>query len=115
MPLSASGNTEVYAFGGFSDHFGTGNAFWRYLDSTRNWQEIYPEGFLPEFDPTAKDYSATGGIRTTAAGWTLDFGRVGAGRRGHPVDRRTPGSKARALVRTIPAARGGLCGCRPRW
>ncbi|MBA2685042.1 MAG: TonB-dependent receptor [Gemmatimonadaceae bacterium] len=74
MPLSASGNTEVYAFGGFSDHFGTGNAFWRYLDSNRNWQEIYPQGFLPEFNPTAKDYSATGGIRTTAAGWSLDFG-----------------------------------------
>jgi iron complex outermembrane receptor protein len=74
MPINASGNTEVYAFGGFSDHFGTGNAFWRYLDSNRNWQEIYPQGFLPEFDPTAKDYSATGGIRTSVAGWTLDFG-----------------------------------------
>ena len=74
MPISANGNTEVYAFGGFSDHFGTGNAFWRYLDSNRNWQEIYPEGFLPEFAPTAKDYSATGGIRTAVGGWSLDFG-----------------------------------------
>ena len=74
MPISANGNTEVYAFGGFSDHFGTGNAFWRYLDSNRNWQEIYPEGFLPEFAPTAKDYSATGGLRTAVGGWSLDFG-----------------------------------------
>jgi iron complex outermembrane receptor protein len=74
MPISPSGNTEVYAFGGYSNHFGTGNGFWRYLDSNRNWPEIYPQGFLPEFDPTSKDYSATGGIRTAVAGWSLDFG-----------------------------------------
>ncbi len=74
MPVSASGNTELYAFGGFSHHFGTGNAFWRYFDSNRNWQNIYPEGFLPEFAPTAKDYSVTGGMRTQVDGWALDFG-----------------------------------------
>ena len=74
MPVTASGNTEVYAFGGFSDHFGTGNGFWRYLDGNRNWPQIYPQGFLPEFDPTSKDYSATGGVRTTVGGWSLDFG-----------------------------------------
>ncbi|MEO8878802.1 MAG: TonB-dependent receptor [Gemmatimonadaceae bacterium] len=74
MPLNASGNTEVYAFGGFSHHFGTGNGFWRYFDGNRNWQQIYPQGFLPEFDPTSKDYSGTGGIRTQLGGWSMDFG-----------------------------------------
>jgi len=74
MPISASGNTELYAFGGYSNHFGTGNGFWRYFDGNRNWQEIYPQGFLPEFDPTSKDYSATGGMRTAVGGWALDFG-----------------------------------------
>ena len=74
MPLSASGNTELYAFGGFSDHYGTGNGFFRYFDSNKNWANIYPQGFLPEFDPTAKDYSGTTGIRTQAGGWALDFG-----------------------------------------
>ncbi|MBK5187134.1 MAG: TonB-dependent receptor [Gemmatimonadaceae bacterium] len=74
MPLTQSGNTELYAFGGFSDHFGTGNGFWRYLDGNRNWPQIYPQGFLPEFDPTSKDYSATAGIRTAVGGWALDFG-----------------------------------------
>jgi iron complex outermembrane receptor protein len=74
MPVTASGNTEVYAFGGFSNHFGTGNGFWRYFNKERNWAQIYPEGFLPEFDPTSKDYSATGGIRTQVGGWSLDFG-----------------------------------------
>jgi iron complex outermembrane recepter protein len=74
MPVSPSGNTEVYAFGGYSNHFGTGNGFYRFLDSPRNWQEIYPQGFLPEFDPKSKDYSVTGGMRTAVGGWSLDFG-----------------------------------------
>ena len=74
MPVTASGNTEVYAFGGYANHFGTGNGFWRYLDGEKNWPQIYPQGFLPEFDPTSKDYSATGGIRTQVSGWSLDAG-----------------------------------------
>ncbi len=74
MPVTASGNTEIYAFGGYANHFGTGNGFFRYLDSERNWPQIYPQGFLPEFDPTSKDYSATGGIRTQVSGWSLDVG-----------------------------------------
>jgi len=74
MPINASGTTELYAFGGFSNHFGTGNGFWRYFDGNRNWQQIYPNGFLPEFDPTSKDYSGTAGLRTQLAGWSLDMG-----------------------------------------
>ncbi len=74
MPINSSGSTEIYAFGGFSDRVGTGNGFWRYFDGNRNWQSIYPQGFLPEFRPTVKDYSVTSGIRTQAGGWSLDFG-----------------------------------------
>jgi iron complex outermembrane receptor protein len=74
MPINASGSTEFYAFGGFSNHFGTGNGFWRYFDGNRNWEQIYPHGFLPEFDPTSKDYSGTAGMRTQVSGWSLDFG-----------------------------------------
>ena len=36
MPLTASGSSEVYAFGGYSNRVGTGNGFWRYANSTRN-------------------------------------------------------------------------------
>ena len=43
MPLNATGSTELYAFGGFSNHFGTGNGFWRYLDGNRNWQQVGAE------------------------------------------------------------------------
>jgi iron complex outermembrane receptor protein len=74
MPLNASGSTEFYAFGGYSYRVGTGNGFFRYFDSPRNWQELYPQGFLPEFRPTVKDYSMAGGIRTSAGGWAIDFG-----------------------------------------
>jgi iron complex outermembrane receptor protein len=74
MPLNAAGTTEVYAFGGYSNRVGTGNGFWRYFDSPRNWPEIYPQGFLPEFHPTVKDYSAAGGVRTRVGGWAFDFG-----------------------------------------
>ncbi len=74
MPLNASGSTEFYTFGGYSYRVGTGNGFYRYFDSRRNWQELYPQGFLPEFRPTVKDYSGAGGIRTTAGGWGIDLG-----------------------------------------
>jgi iron complex outermembrane receptor protein len=74
MPLNASGSTEFYTFGGYSYRVGTGNGFFRYPTSGRNWQEIYPQGFLPEFRPTVKDYSAAGGIRTSAGGWAIDLG-----------------------------------------
>jgi iron complex outermembrane receptor protein len=74
MPLNASGSSEFYAFGGYSHRVGTGNGFWRYLDSPRNWREIYPQGFLPEFHPTVRDFSTVAGFRTSVGGWALDFG-----------------------------------------
>lgn len=74
MPLGASGTSEIYAFGGYSHRVGTGNGFWRYFDSGRNWPEIYPQGFLPEFHPSVEDGSVAAGLRTSAGGWAIDFG-----------------------------------------
>lgn len=74
MPLNEPGTSELYAFGGYSNRVGTGTGFWRYHDSPRNWPEIYPLGFLPEFRPDVNDYSATGGFRTSLGGWALDVG-----------------------------------------
>ena len=74
MPLNSSGSSEWYAFGGYSHKVGTGNGFWRYFDSARNWPELYPQGFLPEFRPTVQDYSGATGIRTSLGGWSLDLG-----------------------------------------
>jgi iron complex outermembrane receptor protein len=74
MPLNDAGTSEVYAFGGYSNRQGTGNGFFRKPQNGRNWPEIYPLGFLPEFLPTVIDYSAAGGVRTNAGGWAMDYG-----------------------------------------
>jgi iron complex outermembrane recepter protein len=74
MPLNATGSTELYAFGGYSDRDGTGNGFFRKPQNSRNWPQIYPLGFLPEFRPAVIDYSAAGGIRTRLGEWATDIG-----------------------------------------
>lgn len=74
LPLNEAGTSEVYAFGGYSHRVGTGNGFWRYFDGARNWRQLYPEGFLPEFHPNVNDYSGVGGFRSTVGGWALDLG-----------------------------------------
>jgi iron complex outermembrane receptor protein len=74
MPLNASGSSEFYAFGGYSNRVGTGNGFYRKPLNNRNWPTIYPNGFLPEFRPNVNDYSAAGGVRTSVAGWAVDAG-----------------------------------------
>ena len=74
LPLNDAGTTELYAFGGYSDRDGTGNGFFRKPTNSRNWSEIYPLGFLPEFRPEVIDYSAAGGIRLNSMGWAMDFG-----------------------------------------
>ena len=74
LPLNASGSTEFYAFGGYSNRVGTGNGFFRKPLNNRNWPAIYPNGFLPEFRPNVNDYSAAGGIRTSFSGWAVDAG-----------------------------------------
>ena len=73
LPLDEAGTTELYAFGGYSDRQGTGNGFFRKPQNSRNWSEIYPLGFLPEFLPSVIDYSGAGGIRTNRGGWAMDF------------------------------------------
>ncbi len=72
LPLNASGTTEFFAFGGYSDRDGTGNGFFRKPQNSRNWPQIYPLGFLPEFRPNVIDYSAAGGIRAVVGGWATD-------------------------------------------
>ena len=74
LPLNDAGTTEWYTFGGYSFRQGTGNGYRRYATDTRNWTEIFPLGFLPEFAPDVTDYTAAGGIRTAAGGWSLDVG-----------------------------------------
>ncbi len=73
LPLNDRATSQLFAHGGYSFRRGTGNGYRRYADSDRNWPEIYPLGYLPEFRPDVKDYSAAGGIRTQTSGWALDL------------------------------------------
>jgi iron complex outermembrane receptor protein len=74
VPLNERGTSEFYAFGGYSFRKGTGNAYRRYSTNYRNWPDIYPLGFLPEFAPNVTDYSVAGGWRGTSGGWSVDVG-----------------------------------------
>src|SRR5437867_5941829 len=79
LPLNDRGTTELYSFGGYSFRKGTGNGYRRCaVDCAslggRNWPEIYPFGYLPEFAHNVTDSSAALGIRTLTAGWSVDLG-----------------------------------------
>jgi iron complex outermembrane receptor protein len=80
LPLSDARTSELYAFGAYSFRQGTGNGYRRCAVNCasfitgRNWPEIYPFGYLPEFNPNVTDYSLAGGFRALAGGWSLDLG-----------------------------------------
>ncbi len=74
MPLNPSGSSELYATAGWSGRVGTGNGFRRQGISERNWPQIYPQGYLPEFRPDVRDWSVASGIRGSAGAWGFDLG-----------------------------------------
>ncbi|MBI1968264.1 MAG: TonB-dependent receptor, partial [Gemmatimonadetes bacterium] len=80
LPLTDTRTSEVYAFGGYSAREGTGNGYRRCavdcasFITGRNWPQIYPQGYLPEFNPDVTDYSAAGGFRAATGGWSVDLG-----------------------------------------
>src|SRR5699024_4793176 len=57
VPVGES--AEVYAFGGYSYRNALGKGFYRRSLDGRNWPQIYPKGFLPEFDVNTIDYSGS--------------------------------------------------------
>jgi iron complex outermembrane receptor protein len=74
MPVNQAASSEIYAFGGYGDRDGTGNGYRRTAGNNRNWREIYPLGFLPEFNGKPTDYSMAGGLRGVVSGWNYDLG-----------------------------------------
>src|SRR6267378_4146892 len=80
LPLNDKGTTEFYSFGGWSYRKGTGNGYRRCaVDCAsfiqgRNWPQIYPFGYLPQFAPNVLDNSIVAGIRTVTSGWSIDLG-----------------------------------------
>lgn len=74
LPLNAGGTTELYGLANYSFRTGSGFGYRRYESSDRNWPQIYPLGFLPEYRPDVTDYSAIGGLRGAVGGWAMDLG-----------------------------------------
>lgn len=64
---------EVYAFGGYSFRDALGQGFYRRSLGSRNWPQIYPIGFLPEFDIKINDYSGSLGLRGQMGEWDYDL------------------------------------------
>ena len=74
LPFNEAGTTGLYAFGGYSSREGTGNGYFRTPMSERNWPQIFPNGFLPEFAPDVVDYSGATGLRGARGGTFYDLG-----------------------------------------
>jgi iron complex outermembrane receptor protein len=68
-----SNGIELYAFGGASHRFGDAFAFWRRPQDATNVRAIYPDGFVPEEQPTILDASGFGGLKGRAVGWDYDL------------------------------------------
>ena len=103
LPLSE--HSELYGFGGYSYRLGNGNGFRRYADSERNWKQIYPLGFLPEFRPIVTDYSMAGGWKGQTNGWALDAG-ASFGHNGFRYDLRHTLNASLGPSLTVPTAPG---------
>jgi len=71
--FQAAQPTEVYAFGGYSYRKGKGQGFYREGTDSGNWPQVYPEGFLPNFENPINDGSLVLGLRGTFSGWNYDL------------------------------------------
>ena len=74
LPLNAAGTASLFGLASYSFRVGTGFGYRRYSGSDRNWPQIFPFGFLPEYHPDVTDYSATLGVRGGSHGWALELG-----------------------------------------
>jgi len=111
MPLNPGGTSELYAFGGYSHRDGTGNGFWRYFDSNRNWPQLYPTGFLPQFHPKVADFSGVAGFRSIVSGWSLDLGgSFGKNRFDYDLEHTNNASLGPCLVTACAPGADGVLG-----
>jgi iron complex outermembrane recepter protein len=75
IPLSDA--TELYGFASFQDRETTSFGFFRRpRQVTQNVPEIYPNGFLPQINPTVTDLSLGGGARGDLGDWNWDASLV---------------------------------------
>jgi len=68
-----SNGVQLYAFGGLSRRFGDAFGFWRRPRDANNLLSVYPNGYLPEEQPTIWDGSGFLGVKGQAGGWEYDL------------------------------------------
>jgi iron complex outermembrane recepter protein len=74
MELPISGNATLYSFGDFTRRFGRAAGFYRYPQmAAQVVPELYPEGFLPQINPTIGDLGLAAGLRAHAGNWDFDL------------------------------------------
>ncbi len=72
IPLN--GDWKLYGNAGYTDNNSKSAAFFRHAyNTTGTLTALYPNGFLPIINAKSKDYSATGGVKGTLAGWASDI------------------------------------------
>jgi iron complex outermembrane recepter protein len=81
--LPVSDQTEIYAFGGFSNRFTDAYAWSRFAGDPNNVDAIYPNGFDPHIQSQIDDKSISTGIRTKSNGWDIDFNNTFGSNRMH--------------------------------
>jgi iron complex outermembrane receptor protein len=65
---------ELYAHGGYTFRKGNASGFYRFpTDEARVDLDVYPDGFLPEINPTLNAWSGTGGVRAKMGEWEGDL------------------------------------------
>lgn len=70
------GHIKYYSFGSYSHRNGLGTGFYRRALDSRNVEEIYPDGFLPEITTAIDDFSIALGLEARAKEWNVDLSFV---------------------------------------
>jgi iron complex outermembrane recepter protein len=105
LPFDETGSSGLYAFGGYSKREGTGFGYFRPPSSERNWTQIYPNGFLPQFAPDVVDLSVAGGVRGLVRGSYYDLG-VTVGHNGFDYNLKNTLNTSLGPCLTTPCAPG---------
>ncbi|HEX7153759.1 MAG TPA: TonB-dependent receptor [Thermoanaerobaculia bacterium] len=78
LDVPVGDNGSFYGHGGINQRDGSAGAWYR--DGvgsddipSRNSEQMYPNGFVPDIDSDIRDLSAAFGYRTILAGWAADF------------------------------------------
>lgn len=73
MGLALNNDVELYSFGSYSQRDGLSGGFYRRAKDSRNIQDIYADGFLPQIASDVKDQSLVVGVNGEVDEWTWEL------------------------------------------